>query len=209
MPWLRQFFATSNTTCDDLLVYRLSDCSPVSVGERHAPGSGRSRFRASTSCRSMSRCWSRRARWVSPWSASPTRRSAKAGSEYERHSRARAGAAAAAYHRQSLACRSRQGVQPLRSADRRRPARSPGVIARGVSRTMSCWASWPRRHADARAGRAAAAIAARAAGRGVICPAVCGGEAAWGGFDTANDAGADPTALASPPQLSPRRRCSP
>jgi magnesium chelatase family protein len=28
-----------------------------------------------------------------------------------------------------------------------------------------------------------AAIAARAAGRGVICPAVCGGEAAWGGFD--------------------------
>ena len=32
-----------------------------------------------------------------------------------------------------------------------------------------------------------AAIAARAAGRGVICPAVCGGEAAWGGFDAAND----------------------
>ncbi|HYX04661.1 MAG TPA: YifB family Mg chelatase-like AAA ATPase [Reyranella sp.] len=28
-----------------------------------------------------------------------------------------------------------------------------------------------------------AAIAAQAAGRGVICPAVCGGEAAWGGFD--------------------------
>ena len=32
-----------------------------------------------------------------------------------------------------------------------------------------------------------AAIAARAAGRGVICPAVCGGEAAWGGFDAAGD----------------------
>jgi magnesium chelatase family protein len=31
-----------------------------------------------------------------------------------------------------------------------------------------------------------AAIAARAAGRGVICPAVCGGEAAWGGFDIAD-----------------------
>ena len=31
-----------------------------------------------------------------------------------------------------------------------------------------------------------AAIAARAAGRGVICPAVCGGEAAWGGFDAAS-----------------------
>src|SRR5260370_1210514 len=30
---------------------------------------------------------------------------------------------------------------------------------------------------------------ARAAGRGVICPAVCGGEAAWGGFDAANDTG--------------------
>ena len=30
-----------------------------------------------------------------------------------------------------------------------------------------------------------AAIAAKAAGRGVICPAVCGGEAAWGGFDAA------------------------
>ena len=37
-----------------------------------------------------------------------------------------------------------------------------------------------------------AAIAARAAGRGVICPAVCGGEAAWGGFETANEAGAAP-----------------
>jgi magnesium chelatase family protein len=31
-----------------------------------------------------------------------------------------------------------------------------------------------------------AAIAARAAGRGVICPAVCGGEAAWGGFNAAD-----------------------
>jgi magnesium chelatase family protein len=33
-----------------------------------------------------------------------------------------------------------------------------------------------------------AAIAARAAGRGVICPAVCGGEAAWGGFEGGFDA---------------------
>src|SRR5262245_51678706 len=32
-----------------------------------------------------------------------------------------------------------------------------------------------------------AAIAARAAGRGVICPAVCGGEAAWGGFDAVEE----------------------
>lgn len=47
-----------------------------------------------------------------------------------------------------------------------------------------------------------AAIAARAAGRGVICPAVCGGEAAWGGFDTANDAGADPHGAGlSPPRI--------
>ena len=36
-----------------------------------------------------------------------------------------------------------------------------------------------------------AAIAARAAGRGVICPAVCGGEAAWGGFDIADAADGD------------------
>ncbi|MGE4081322.1 MAG: magnesium chelatase domain-containing protein, partial [Reyranella sp.] len=47
-----------------------------------------------------------------------------------------------------------------------------------------------------------AAIAARAAGRGVICPAVCGGEAAWGGFETANDAGAAPHgAGVEPPQI--------
>src|SRR5262245_55033422 len=31
-----------------------------------------------------------------------------------------------------------------------------------------------------------AAIGARASGRGVICPAVCGGEAAWAGFDAAD-----------------------
>jgi magnesium chelatase family protein len=36
-----------------------------------------------------------------------------------------------------------------------------------------------------------AAIAARAAGRGVICPAVCGGEAAWGGFDAGEADAAD------------------
>jgi magnesium chelatase family protein len=47
-----------------------------------------------------------------------------------------------------------------------------------------------------------AAIAARAAGRGVICPAVCGGEAAWGGFDTANDAGAAPHGAGiAPPRI--------
>ncbi|HET6222918.1 MAG TPA: magnesium chelatase domain-containing protein, partial [Dongiaceae bacterium] len=45
-----------------------------------------------------------------------------------------------------------------------------------------------------------AAIAARAAGRGVICPAVCGGEAAWGGFD---DADADrPPIIAAPSLLA-------
>ena len=47
-----------------------------------------------------------------------------------------------------------------------------------------------------------AAIAARAAGRGVICPAVCGGEAAWGGFETANEAGAAPHGAGlSPPRI--------
>ncbi|HEX9329186.1 MAG TPA: YifB family Mg chelatase-like AAA ATPase [Reyranella sp.] len=45
-----------------------------------------------------------------------------------------------------------------------------------------------------------AAIAARAAGRGVICPAVCGGEAAWGGFD---DADTDrPPIIAAPSLLA-------
>ena len=46
-----------------------------------------------------------------------------------------------------------------------------------------------------------AAIAARAAGRGVICPAVCGGEAAWGGFDAANDTGR-PQIVAAPSLLA-------
>ena len=45
-----------------------------------------------------------------------------------------------------------------------------------------------------------AAIAARAAGRGVICPAVCGGEAAWGGFE---DADTDrPPIIAAPSLLA-------
>jgi magnesium chelatase family protein len=49
-----------------------------------------------------------------------------------------------------------------------------------------------------------AAIAARAAGRGVICPAVCGGEAAWGGFD-AHDKDGDtgqPQIIAAPSLLA-------
>ena len=46
-----------------------------------------------------------------------------------------------------------------------------------------------------------AAIAARAAGCGVICPAACGGEAAWAGFGAAND-GEQPTAVAAPSLLS-------
>ncbi len=46
-----------------------------------------------------------------------------------------------------------------------------------------------------------AAIAAQAAGRGVICPAVCGGEAAWGGFDPAH--GTDrPPIIAAPSLLA-------
>jgi magnesium chelatase family protein len=50
-----------------------------------------------------------------------------------------------------------------------------------------------------------AAIAARAAGRGVICPAVCGGEAAWGGFDAEphEDEGSDgPPIIAAPSLLA-------
>ena len=51
-----------------------------------------------------------------------------------------------------------------------------------------------------------AAIAARASGRGVICPAVCGGEAAWGGFEAPNDAvgenGARPQIVAAPSLLA-------
>ncbi len=45
-----------------------------------------------------------------------------------------------------------------------------------------------------------AAIAARAAGRGVICPAVCGGEAAWGGF--AADDTERPPVIAAPSLLA-------
>src|SRR5262249_44112524 len=51
-----------------------------------------------------------------------------------------------------------------------------------------------------------AAIAARAAGRGMICPAVCGGEAAWGGFDgpSNQDGGeaARPQLIAAPSLLA-------
>jgi magnesium chelatase family protein len=46
-----------------------------------------------------------------------------------------------------------------------------------------------------------AAIAAQAAGRGVICPAVSGGEAAWGGFDAAGDTG-QPQVIAAPSLLA-------
>ncbi|MBV8191527.1 MAG: YifB family Mg chelatase-like AAA ATPase [Alphaproteobacteria bacterium] len=50
-----------------------------------------------------------------------------------------------------------------------------------------------------------AAIAAQAAGRGVICPADCGGEAAWGGFEAAKDDGSDigrPAVIAAPSLLA-------
>jgi magnesium chelatase family protein len=50
-----------------------------------------------------------------------------------------------------------------------------------------------------------AAIAARAAGCGVICPAACGGEAAWAGMGSAPGAandGEQPTAVAAPSLLS-------
>src|SRR5690349_1747364 len=46
-----------------------------------------------------------------------------------------------------------------------------------------------------------AAIAAAAIGRGVICPAACGGEAAWGGFKPANDPDRPPV-LAAPSLLA-------
>src|SRR5215468_4688973 len=46
-----------------------------------------------------------------------------------------------------------------------------------------------------------AAIAAQAAGRGVICPAASGGEAAWGGFDAASDSGR-PQIIAAPSLLA-------
>ncbi len=43
-----------------------------------------------------------------------------------------------------------------------------------------------------------AAIAAAAGGRGLICPAACGGEAAWGGFDVADE---DRQAVLAAPSL--------
>jgi len=46
-----------------------------------------------------------------------------------------------------------------------------------------------------------AAIAAAAIGRGVICPAACGGEAAWGGFKPADDPDRTPV-LAAPSLLA-------
>jgi magnesium chelatase family protein len=49
------------------------------------------------------------------------------------------------------------------------------------------------------------AIPTRAVGRGVICPAVCGGEAAWGGFDAAadtDDGAGRPQIIAAPSLLA-------
>jgi magnesium chelatase family protein len=47
-----------------------------------------------------------------------------------------------------------------------------------------------------------AAIAAAAGGRGLICPAACGGEAAWGGFEKAADAQDRQAVLAAPSLLA-------
>jgi magnesium chelatase family protein len=47
-----------------------------------------------------------------------------------------------------------------------------------------------------------AAIAAAAAGRGVICPAACGGEAAWAGFEPAANDEDRPPILAAPTLLA-------
>jgi magnesium chelatase family protein len=46
-----------------------------------------------------------------------------------------------------------------------------------------------------------AAIAAASTGRGIICPAACGGEAAWGGFQPADDPDR-PAVLAAPSLLA-------
>ena len=47
-----------------------------------------------------------------------------------------------------------------------------------------------------------AAIAAAAGGRGLICPAACGGEAAWGGFEKTADAQDRQAVLAAPSLLA-------
>ncbi|MFI5001436.1 MAG: ATP-binding protein, partial [Reyranellales bacterium] len=47
-----------------------------------------------------------------------------------------------------------------------------------------------------------AAIAAAASGRGVICPAACGGEAAWGGFEPGANDEDRPPILAAPTLLA-------
>ena len=92
------------------------------------------------------------------------------------------GAAAAAHHRQPRARRPRQGGQPLRPADRarrcwRRWACCRRDERRGLHRR---WASW---RSTARSCRSPACCRRRSprpsAGCGLICPAACGGEAAW------------------------------
>ena len=95
--------------------------------------------------------------------------------------RARARAAAAAHLGQSLAGRPRQGGQPLRPADRaRRCLAAMGVIAK---ESLAGFVALGELALDGSLTRVPgvlpAAIAAAAAGRGVICPAACGGEAAW------------------------------
>ncbi len=47
-----------------------------------------------------------------------------------------------------------------------------------------------------------AAIAAAASGRGLICPAVCGGEAAWGGFEPSPSDSERPLVVAAPSLLA-------
>ena len=111
------------------------------------------------------------------------RRVARAGAQ--RPWRAGPRPAAQAHHGQSRAGRPRQGGQPLRSADRARRCWSawapcPRMRPRAIWRSAS-W-RWTARSC-AVAGVLPAAVAASARELGLICPAACGGEAAWLGSD--------------------------
>ena len=94
-------------------------------------------------------------------------------------------AAAQAGHRQSRAGRPAQGRQPLRPADRARPdggaRRHSGRCARRLCRARRT------RRSTARSPPSPACCRPRSApmriGKGLICPADCGPEAAWAGED--------------------------
>ncbi len=114
-----------------------------------------------------------------------------------------AGAAAAAGHGQPVAGRSPEGGQPLRPAIALALLAAMGVLDKESIAGFVVLGELALDGSLTRVpGVLPAAIAAAAGGRGIICPAACGGEAAWGGFTPPADDPDRPAVVAAPSLLS-------